>query len=88
LKPQLDATLQKRGTRCRRIKSASTPSQASSHSKCSSYSKSVLAVFKAQHTKENKRLLLHAKYPDASAFRSCPRFQPGFKTKRITTSDK
>ena len=49
--------------------------------------KSVLAVFKAHHTKEKTRLLLHAKYPDALAFRSCPRFQPGFKTKRITTSE-
>jgi hypothetical protein len=49
--------------------------------------KAVLSVFKAHHTREKKRLMLNAKYPDALAFKSCPRFQPGFKTKKIKTSD-
>ena len=44
--------------------------------------KAVLAVFKAHHTREKKRL---SQVP--VAFKTCPRFQPGFKTKKIKTSD-
>ena len=49
--------------------------------------KAVLAVFKAHHTREKKRLFLKAKFPDALAFKDCPRFCPGFKRKKMKTSD-
>ena len=49
--------------------------------------KSVVAVFKAHYTREKKRLALKAKYPGAVTFRREPKFRPGFKQKRLSSSD-
>ena len=49
--------------------------------------KSVIAVFKAHFTRENKRLAMQARYPHAAAFRRAPRFCPGLKARRMCASD-
>jgi hypothetical protein len=46
--------------------------------------KSVMAVLKQYHTQVAKREMLRKKYPKARAFRRNIRFNPGFKSKKMT----
>lgn len=47
--------------------------------------KSVLAVLKAHHTRQQKKNKLASKFPNAVAFKRKTVFRPGLKSKRMTT---
>lgn len=49
--------------------------------------KAVIAVLKRHHTMVRQRRMLYKKYPEACKFKKPVKFNPGLKTKKMTTHD-